>query len=100
MQGAGTPTGQMMPPGANGWAEDIKAPPYDPNRAKALLAEAGFPNGFSITLIGPNNRYVNDAQIIQAIGQMWQRIGVKTTVDAMPFSVLAQRRRRTTCRPC
>lgn len=91
MQGAGTPTGQMMPPGANGWAEDIKAPPYDPNRAKALLAEAGFPNGFSITLIGPNNRYVNDAQIIQAIGQMWQRIGVKTTVDAMPFSVLAQR---------
>lgn len=94
MQGAAQPSGQMMPPGANGYAEDIKPPPYDPNRAKALLAEAGYPNGLSITLIGPNNRYVNDAQIIQAIGQMWQRAGIKTTVEAMPFSVLAQRQAR------
>ncbi|MCQ4158586.1 ABC transporter substrate-binding protein [Roseomonas sp. GC11] len=91
MQGAGLPTGQMMPPGANGYVADLPAPAYDLNRAKALLAAAGYPNGFSITLTGPNNRYVNDAQIIQAIGQMWQRIGVKTTVEAVPFSVLAQR---------
>jgi peptide/nickel transport system substrate-binding protein len=94
MQGAGTPSGQMMPPGANGFIADYPAPPYQPDEAKKLLAAAGYPNGFKITLIGPNNRYVNDAQIIQAIGQMWQRVGIATTVDAMPFSVLAQRQAR------
>ncbi|WBV43826.1 ABC transporter substrate-binding protein [Pseudoroseomonas cervicalis] len=94
LQGAGLPTGQMMPPGANGYVADLPAPAYDVERAKALLAEAGYPNGFNITLIGPNNRYVSDAQIIQAVGQMWQRIGVRTTVDAMPFAVLAQRQAR------
>ncbi|ONG51896.1 ABC transporter substrate-binding protein [Pseudoroseomonas deserti] len=91
LQGAGLPTGQMMPPGANGYVADLPAPALDIDRAKKLLADAGYPNGFSITLIGPNNRYVADAQIIQAIGQMWQRIGVKTRVDAMPFAVMAQR---------
>ncbi len=94
MQGAGTPSGQMMPPGANGFIADYPALPYQPDEAKKLLAAAGYPNGFKITLIGPNNRYVNDAQIIQAIGQMWQRVGIATTVDAMPFSVLAQRQAR------
>ncbi|KAA2211200.1 ABC transporter substrate-binding protein [Teichococcus oryzae] len=94
MQGAATATGQMMPPGANGYVADLPPPPYQPDQAKKLLAEAGYPNGFRITLIGPNNRYVNDAQIIQAIGQMWQRIGVATTVEAMPFSVMAQRQAR------
>ncbi len=91
MSGAATPIGQMMPPGANGYVPDLPPPAFNPDRARQLLTEAGYPNGFSITLIGPNNRYVNDQQIIQAVGQMWQRIGVKTRVEAMPFSVLAQR---------
>ncbi|WP_245214353.1 ABC transporter substrate-binding protein [Roseomonas indoligenes] len=94
MQGAGTPIGQMMPPGANGYVADLPPPTFSIDRAKALLAEAGYPNGFQITLIGPNNRYVNDAQIIQAVGQMWQRIGVRTRVEAMPFAVMAQRQAR------
>lgn len=94
MQGAALPTGQMMPPGANGYVPDLAPPPFDPDRAKKLLAEAGYPNGFAIGLIGPNNRYVNDAQIIQAIGQMWQRVGIKTTVEALPFAVIAQRQSR------
>ncbi len=94
MQGAALATGQMMPPGANGYVPDLPAPAFDPERAKKLLAEAGYPNGFQITLIGPNNRYVNDAQIIQAIGQMWQRVGIKTTVEALPFAVIAQRQSR------
>ncbi|UFN50922.1 ABC transporter substrate-binding protein [Roseomonas sp. OT10] len=94
MQGAASPTGQMMPPGANGYIADYPPPRFDVERAKALLAEAGYPKGFQITLIGPNNRYVNDAQIIQAVGQMWQRIGVTTRVDGMPFAVLAQRQAR------
>jgi peptide/nickel transport system substrate-binding protein len=94
MQGAAFPAGQMMPPGANGYDETIPVPKFDAEGAKKLLAEAGYPQGFKITLLGPNNRYVNDAQIIQAVGQMWQRIGVQTAIDAVPFSVLAQRQAR------
>ena len=50
--------------------------------AKKLLAEAGYPNGFSITLGTPNGRYINDLKVAQAIAAMWSRIGVKTEVEA------------------
>ncbi|MDR3535926.1 MAG: ABC transporter substrate-binding protein [Acetobacteraceae bacterium] len=91
MEGAAIPTGQYLPPGAATYNPDIKPPPYDPARAKALLAEAGYPNGLRITLHGPNDRYVNDAKIIQAVGQMWQRIGVQTTVEPSPWSAFVSR---------
>ncbi|MFC0408525.1 ABC transporter substrate-binding protein [Roseomonas elaeocarpi] len=94
MSGAALPTGQFMPPGAYGFAADIQPPPFDPDRAKKLLAEAGFPNGFTITINASNDRYVNDAQIAQTIGQMWTRIGIKAKVDTMPFAVTAQRNLR------
>jgi peptide/nickel transport system substrate-binding protein len=51
------------------------------------LAEAGYPQGFQITLHGPNDRYVNDRQLVEAIAQMWTRAGVKTTVNTMPASM-------------
>ncbi|MGE0225162.1 MAG: ABC transporter substrate-binding protein [Acetobacteraceae bacterium] len=86
MENTAIPTGQYLRPGAPTYVPDIKPAPYDPERAKKLLAEAGFPNGFRISLHGPNNRYVNDAKIIQAVGQMWQRIGVQTTVEGLPWS--------------
>ena len=86
MEGAAVPTGQYLSPGTYSYVPDLKPPAYDPAKAKALLAEAGFPNGLSITLHGPNDRYVNDAKIIQAVGQMWQRIGVKTMVEALPWN--------------
>jgi peptide/nickel transport system substrate-binding protein len=91
MEGAAIPTGQYLPPGAPTYNPAIKPPPYDPVRAKALLAEAGYPNGLRITLNGPNDRYVNDAKIIQAVGQMWQRIGVQTTVEPMPWAAYVGR---------
>jgi peptide/nickel transport system substrate-binding protein len=81
MEGAAVPSGQFLPEGAFGYVPGLAAPKYDPEGAKKLLAEAGFPDGFRISLHGPNDRYVNDARIIQAIGQMWQRIGVQTEVD-------------------
>jgi peptide/nickel transport system substrate-binding protein len=84
MDGFAAPTGQLMPTGASGFEPAIKPDPYDPEAAKKLLAEAGFPNGFGITLHGPNNRYVNDAKILEALAQMWTRVGVKTQVEAMP----------------
>ncbi|MBN8900891.1 MAG: ABC transporter substrate-binding protein, partial [Rhodospirillales bacterium] len=86
MENAAIPTGQYLPPGAPTCNPAIKPPPYDPTRAKTLLAEAGFPNGLRITLNGPNDRYVNDAKILQAVGQMWQRIGVQTSVEPSPWS--------------
>ena len=70
---------------------DLPPTPYEPERAKALLAEAGFPKGLRITIHGPNDRYVNDAKIIQAVAQMWQRIGVQTTVEAMPWNTYVAR---------
>lgn len=91
MEGAAVPTGQYLSPGTYSYAPDIKPPEYDPAKAKALLKDAGFPNGLRITLTGPNDRYVNDARIVQAIGQMWQRIGVQTTVETYPWSSYATR---------
>jgi peptide/nickel transport system substrate-binding protein len=91
MSGAALPTGQLMPPDSYGYVADIPAPAFDAEKARKLLAEAGLPNGFTVTLLASNDRYVNDAQIAQSIGQMWARIGVKTNVETMPFSVVAQR---------
>ncbi len=86
MDGAAVASGQFLPPGAFGYVPGLKPPTYDPARAKALLAEAGYPRGFRITLDSSNDRYVNDAQIVQAVGQMWQRVGVQTTVSPMPWA--------------
>ncbi len=86
MEGAAIPSGQFLPPGTYSYVPDLPAPAFDPEGAKKLLAEAGFPNGFTATIHGPNDRYVNDARIIQAIGQMWSRIGVATKVEASPWA--------------
>ena len=87
MEGAALPSGQFMPPGVFGYDPSIPVPAFAPDRAKELLTQAGYPNGFSIILRGPNDRYVNDAQIQQTVAQMWTRIGVKTQVEAVPWSV-------------
>lgn len=86
MEGAAEPSGQYLPPGTYSYDPAIKPPPYDPAEAKKLLGEAGYPKGFRIALHGPNDRYVNDAEIIQAVGQMWTRIGVRTEVDPLPWT--------------
>jgi len=86
MEGLSLPTANLVPPTLFGHNPTLK-PVFDADGAKKLLADAGYPSGFSITFHGPNNRYVNDDQIMQTIAQMWARIGVKTRVDAMPLSV-------------
>ena len=87
MDGFAAPSGQLLPPGAAGYTPELKPDPYDPARARKLLADAGFPNGLQLTLAGPNDRYVNDRTIVEAVAQMWTRIGVKTTVATTPSSV-------------
>lgn len=86
MEGAATPSGQFLGEGAFGYVPGLNPPTYDVAAARRLLAEAGFPNGFRVTLHGTNDRYTNDARILQAIGQMWMRAGVKTAVEALPYA--------------
>lgn len=84
MDGAATGTGQLMNSGLPGFIHDLPAPKYDPNAARDLLAKAGYPDGFKMTIQGPNNRYLMDDQILQAVAQMLTRIGITTAVEAMP----------------
>ncbi|MFO1324951.1 MAG: ABC transporter substrate-binding protein [Burkholderiales bacterium] len=84
MEGEAIPAGQLVPDFLFGATKNLKVEAFDPEGAKKLLAEAGYPDGFEITLYATNNRYVNDAKIAQAIAQMWTRGGVPTKVVAMP----------------
>ena len=90
--GFATPSNQLLDKAFDGAAQDLKPIAFDPEGAKKLLAQAGYPKGFEITLSTPNDRYVNDAQIAQAVAQMWSRIGVKTSVNAMTASVFFSKR--------
>lgn len=83
MRGASRPTGLMVGPGINGWtAEQDKRLPYDVEAAKKLMTEAGYPNGFEVTMNCPNDRYVNDGQICQSVAANLARINVKINLAA------------------
>jgi peptide/nickel transport system substrate-binding protein len=83
MRGASKPTGLMIGKGINGFDESLNGRyPYDPNAAKKLLADAGYPNGFGITFDCPNDRYVNDEAICQAITAMLAKVGIKANLNA------------------
>jgi peptide/nickel transport system substrate-binding protein len=86
MEGLALPASNVVSPSVIGHDPAVKPEPYDPEGAKKLLAEAGFPNGFTMTLATPNNRYINDEQVAQTCAQMFSRIGVTTKVDAMPLA--------------
>ena len=83
MRGAATPIAQMFPAQVKGYAPDLaKRLPYDPESSKKLLAEAGYPAGFEVKLNCPNDRYVNDAAICQAVAANLARVGVKINLEA------------------
>ena len=94
MGGIAQPAGQLLPPGMFGSNPDLKVEKYDPEGAKKLLAEAGYPDGFTLVLGTPNDRYINDEKIAQAVAQMLSRVGIKTTVDASTKSVFFKRRNK------
>ena len=87
MEGVAIPAGQLLPEGFFGVSPNLKPVPYDLAGAKKLLAEAGHAKGFQLTLHGPNDRYINDAKIAEAIGQMLTRLGLKMKVETMTRSV-------------
>jgi len=88
MRGFIQPTGLLFGPGVRGYPADMDTRlKLDPPAARALLAEAGYPKGFAVTLDCPNNRYVNDADVCAAIAAMWARIGVTVSVNAQPLTL-------------
>jgi len=87
MRGLSIPAAIMVAPGVHGHAKDIDvAMKPDVAGARKLLAEAGYPDGFEFTLDCPNNRYVNDERICQALVSMWAKAGVRVKLNSMPFA--------------
>lgn len=87
MRGLSEPTAAMVAPDINGFPADLERYDYDPDAARQLLADAGYADGFSVTLDCPNDRYVNDEAICQAVVSMLAKIGIKTDLLAQTKSL-------------
>jgi peptide/nickel transport system substrate-binding protein len=92
MDGLATPAYQYMPDGMFGALPKAPEIKYDPEGAKKLLAEAGYPDGFEMTISSTNDRYINDGQVSQAVAQYLSRVGIKTNVDAVTASIYFPKR--------
>ena len=83
MKGFATAAGQQSPDGYSGYDASLQ-PRYDLKKARQLMKEAGYADGFSITMMAPNNRYINDAKIAQAVASMLARINIKVDLKTVP----------------
>jgi peptide/nickel transport system substrate-binding protein len=90
MRGLATAAGQLSPDGYAGHDKALK-PRYDLTKAKALMKEAGYEDGFSVTMMAPNNRYIGDARIAEAIAAMLAKINIKVDLETMPKAQYWQR---------
>jgi peptide/nickel transport system substrate-binding protein len=91
MEKRAIPAGQLLADSFYGTSRKLKPQKYDPEGAKKLLAEAGYPDGFALTIHGTNNRYINDDKIAQAIAQFYSRAGIAAKVETMPSAVYFNR---------
>jgi peptide/nickel transport system substrate-binding protein len=91
MEGQAVPSGQLVSDHLFGFVPGLKPDAYDPEGAKKLLAEAGYPDGFNLTVRGPAGRYVNDEKIVQAVAQMLTRIGIACKVETAPMGPYSAR---------
>jgi len=87
MEKAAIPAANVVSPPVFGHAADLQPEPFDPEGAKKLLAAAGWPQGFGLTVSAPNNRYVNDDQVAQVVAQLLARVGIRAKVETMPINV-------------
>jgi peptide/nickel transport system substrate-binding protein len=92
--GAATLTGQLMNSGLPGFVADIGVPTQNIDAARKLLAQAGYPSGFRMTIHGPSNRWHMDTEILNTLARMFGEIGVDTTVESMPASAFFSRRNK------
>ncbi|MGG5809444.1 ABC transporter substrate-binding protein [Falsiroseomonas sp. CW058] len=91
MEGMASPANQFVDRGVFGHVPDLPPLSFDPDRARRLLAEAGLPQGFRLTIHGTNDRLVNDEKVLQALAQMFARIGIQARVDALPSAAFFPR---------
>lgn len=91
MKGDAEPTAQIVPAGFFGHDAGLTPATYNLARAKSLLAEAGYPQGFKLSIHCSNDRYLNDAKVCEALGQMLTQAGIKTDVKTLPFGVFQTR---------
>ncbi len=91
MDGQGGVTGQLLPEGYFGYSPNIAMDEYSVEKAKEMLAAAGYPDGFTMTFHASNDRYPNDSKVAQAVGQMLSRAGIKMDVVTLPGSVYFSR---------
>lgn len=86
LEGLAIPASNLVGPGTLGYENGLPIEPYNPASARQLLAAAGYPKGFRLTVHGPNNRYINDAQVVQTVAQFFSRVGVPTRVETLPLA--------------
>jgi peptide/nickel transport system substrate-binding protein len=95
MRGLSRNTGAMVAPAIPGYTPDQDARlPFDVNKAKELLAQAGYPNGFSFDMNCTNDAYVNEEEFCQAVGAMWSRAGLRPSVNIAPRNIQTPKRNR------
>ncbi|SDF01338.1 ABC transporter substrate-binding protein [Limimaricola pyoseonensis] len=87
LEGLGTPANQLMPEGFFGYSDKLGERQYDLEQAKALMAEAGYPDGFEIDFTCTNNRVPGDAVVCEALAQMWSKLGLKVNAQALNGTV-------------
>lgn len=86
MRGLSQPTGALVAPQVAGWTEGVHQRfPFDPEASKKLLTEAGYPQGFEVDFACPNNRYINDEEICQAVTAMWAKVGIRAKLRTLPL---------------
>lgn len=91
MQGGATAAGQVAAPGLIGHVPDLAPAQYDPPLARRLLAEAGYPQGFQLTVSCTSDRFAGDSRTCQAVGQMLKAVGISPVVDALPMVIYARK---------
>ncbi|HVL57606.1 MAG TPA: ABC transporter substrate-binding protein [Burkholderiaceae bacterium] len=91
MEKQAVPAGQFLAPQFFGTSKKLGPEKHDPEGARKLLAEAGYPNGFQLTLHSPNNRYINDEKVAQAVAQFLTRVGIDTKLETMPANIFFSR---------
>ncbi len=91
LEGAAAPAGQMLPPGHVGVSPQLRPEAYDPDGARQLLAEAGYPDGFGLVLLIASNRDPGDQPVGEAVGQMLARVGIRASIEVMPYSISTAR---------
>lgn len=94
LAGAARPAAELLPPDFFGTSPDASPERHDPEAARRLLAEAGYPDGFEIVLGTPNDRYLADERVARAVAGMLTDAGIRTSVEAMPASTFITRRNR------